>query len=318
MSIIQLIEELPNKTWYGSSTKSCFIIGALLPIQRIGLAPMRQFEGCSCSNCGNMILPVFSGDTECTSDKSYYLFDFPTNSGNDFRLEKYNYSTNLWVDLAAVSTVSEFFPFGVFGSYPKRSGFGADWNQIFLAYGKGTYRFALTPSIQPDPLNPIKINSFTYELMEYSCERAKYTVKVKSFFNGSVGSLLDTEDEHDLFDMNWNDEIRYNGSFGRFTPNYVQTYLAQYTNKNFLHKSFTEPSYSLILDKLDAELFQRISVYGMNSELQITDYNTTTGYNYKNEKVYIESSTAEQPRLSKTVNATITCRSQFDLEFSRK
>lgn len=318
MSIIQLINEDPQKTWYASSTKTCFIIGALLPIQRIGLAPMRNFDGCSCSNCGNMILPVFGGTDPCANDISYYLFDFPTASGNDFRLEKYNYSTNTWVDLAAVSGLGTFFPFGVFASYPKRSGFSVEWNNVFSTYGKGTYRFALTPEIQPDEDNPIKINSFTYNLMEYSCERAKYTVKVKSFFNGEVGALLDETDPHDLLDMNWNDELRYNGSFGKFTPNYVQTYLAQYTNKNFLHKSFTEPSYSLILDKLDAELFQRISVYGMNSELQITDYNTTTGYNYKNEKVYIESSSAEQARLQKTVNATITCRSQFDLEFSRK
>lgn len=318
MSIIQLINEDPQKTWYGSSTKTCFTIGALLPIQRIGLAPMRSFEGCSCSNCGNSILPVFSGTDECTSDKSYYLFDFPTASGNDFRLEKYNYATNIWDDLQAVSSLGDFFPFGVFASYPKRSGFCVEWNNVFDAYGKGTYRFALTPSIQPDEENPIKINSFTYELMEYSCERAKYTVKVKSFFNGEVGSLLDSDDPHDLFDMNWNDELRYYGAFGKFTPNYRQTYLAQYTNKNFLHASFTEPSYSLILDKLDNELFQRISVYGMNSELKVTDYNKTTGYNYVNESVYIESSAAEQQRLQKTVNATITCRSQVDLEFSRK
>ena len=123
MNIIQLVQEDPQKTWYGSSTKTCFVISALLPIQRIGLAPMRNFEGCSCSNCGNMILPVFSGTTDCTSDKSYYLFDFPTAAGNDFRLEKYNYSTNTWDDIVAVSGLGDFFPFGVFGSYPKRSGF---------------------------------------------------------------------------------------------------------------------------------------------------------------------------------------------------
>ena len=35
----------------------------------------------------------------------------------------------------------------------------ANWNDIFVAYGKGTYRFALTPEIQPDEDNPIKINS---------------------------------------------------------------------------------------------------------------------------------------------------------------
>ena len=318
MSIIQLEKQFPFKDWYGSSTKTCFRIAALLPIQRIGLAPMRQFEGCFCSNCGNMILPVFGGSDPCANDISYYVFDFPIASGNDFRLEKYNYSTNAWVDVVSVSGLGTFFPFGVFASYPKRSGFSVEWNNVLSAYGKGTYRFALTPSIQPDPLNPVKINSFSYDLMEYSCERANYTVKVKSFFNGEVSNLLDTEDDHDLLDMNWNDELRYYGKFGKYTANYTDTYIAQYTNKNFLHKSYNRPTYSLILDNVDNELFQRLTTYGKDSELQITDYNKSTGYNYVDFKTFISESSSEQARLQKTVNATLTCRSQFDLEFSRK
>jgi len=318
MSVIQLVNQDPQKEWYGSSTKHCFTIGALLPIQRIGLAPMRSFEGCSCSNCGNYIFPVFSGTTDCTSDKSYYLFDFPVASGNDFRLEKYNYGTKLWVDVVAVSGLGNFFPFGVFASYPNRSGFEVQWNNVFVAYGKGTYRFALTPTIQPDPLNPIKINSFTYQLMEYTCEAANYTVKVKTDFNGKVGSLLDVEVPHDLYDMNWNDEIRYYGSFSRFTPNFTDTYVTQYTNKNFLHQSFVRPSFNLNLPNLDAELFQRISVYGKNSDVQITDYNKTTGYNYKDELVYISDSAAEQVPRQKTVTANISCTSRFDIEFDRR
>lgn len=319
MSLIQLTIQDPQKLWYGCSTKHCFTIAPLLPIQRIGLAPMRNFKGCSCSNCGNYIFPVFSGTDDYTSDKSYYLFDFPIASGNDFRLEKYNYSTRVWDDVVSVNGLGDFFPFGVFASYPKRSGFCVEWNNVFDTYGKGTYRFALTPTIQADPENPIKINSFSYELMEYSCERANYTVKVKTTFNGEIGSLLDQLNPHDLLDMNWNDEVRYYGSFSRFNPTYRDTFLKRYTNENFLHQNFVEPNFNLNLPNLDAELFQRISVYGKASyDIQVTDYNRTTGYNYKNELIRITESAAEQVSKQRTVTANITCATRYDNEFRVK
>lgn len=321
MSVEQLIVEPPDKTWYGCSTKFCFEIGALIPIQRVGLAPFRVFDRCGEHGC--YVIPTFaSASGDCGNDKASYLFDFPSPSGNDFRLEKYNYATETWVDVGFAPSFGTNFPFGVFGSYPNRTGFVLEWQNVLNSLGGGTYRFTLTPTIQPDPLNPIMLRSYTYFLQPYSPNAADNTVVVETSFGGKIDNLLYNSDSsaspHDLYDMIWDDYARYFGTFGRFNPTYRDSYVKRRNNQNLLNKAYVDGKFILELTACDVEMYRRISTYGSKSDVKITDYHLLNGYKYQQERVFIESATATQAAKTPITTATLTCASRFDIKFDRK
>jgi hypothetical protein len=310
----------PLSAFYGCSFEDCNALVSLIPFQVIGLAPAREMgEDCRPDRC--QVLKVFGGGTtDRENDKSYYLFDFPTATGNDYRLEQWDHALKIWVDIDALdNTTGTLFDFGVFQDYPKRSGVCMDWDLIHALHGAGIYRLAFTSIFDP----AIKVTSLPYQLCLWSCAASDDTVRLDTQFAGNITNILYDIDGSapDVFDLNtmvWDDSIRLTGRLQEVQLQTNDVTFIKRNNRIITNKSTTVRKFEYLVNKVIKEVLNRIQIYGFNArKIEGFNYNPEDGQLLTGIDLAKDNSnfTYENQRVAFIDIAKATLRARQDVEF---
>lgn len=267
----QFAVEPPLSIFYGCSFERCARAVSVLPVQVVGSIPCSApLNRCIPEPC--MTLLVFGGGSgEEENDTSYFLFDFPSSSGNDFRLE--SYSSGVWSDIGAAASYGSLYDFGVWQEYPNRSGIEINWDSVLSAFGPGYYRIKITSAITGDFLA-----SYAFELAAFDCRIAESTIRLDSSITGKVSNYLFDEGAEvqtfDLLSMRWNDQIRLRGKL-QVTPSEItETTYTRSSKRVYSHKSSFSSKYRFIVNSVTVDVLKRIESYCFTSNMNITPYSS--------------------------------------------
>ena len=313
---------------YGSvheNTSVCAI--SETPIQRIGLTNCEQNRHlCYAPPCNP--IPIFGYLTDTNdryrNDSLYWLFDFPTIGGDNYVLEKYNPTLQVWntvVTLDNTQGVKYTFGDAIFNDkYENRSGYRLDAHRILsLGYGEGKYRFLVENTTTYEE----SLFSTCFCIMNWSCELAKGTVKVYTNFTGVISDWKNpvVEADHNINCMVWTDSRRYLGTFKLDSYTITDTIFVTYDRPKKLHKSNTVPNYKLEFNEITREAYPRLFNYGRHSrDIFITDYNEDIiGYSQHWTAVTMPNppTTDESPEIPIINLVTLICEEKRDLVFNK-
>lgn len=269
-----------GKEWYGSVHENGVICPISdTPIQRIGLTNCaKNSHLCFAPPCDP--IPFFGDPSDSanvlTNDSLYFLFDFPSIGGDNYTLERYNFTTKVWSEITILNNIQGVkYTFGdaIFNDkYENRSGYRLDAHLILSLYGEGMYRFVVKDSTTYED----SLFSTCFCAMHWDCDLAKRTTKIYTNFTGVVSDWKNPtiQNKHDLGCMDWTDSRRYNGLFKRIAPTIEQTIFVENDNRNYTHKSKTIANYNLELLQITIEARVRLFKYGgLSREIFATDYN---------------------------------------------
>lgn len=296
MSTTQFIESPPIKDFFCDSFERCNLATGLKPTQVMGLIPCKEDDG-NCRPDPCMVFKAFADATgnSYNNDTSHFLFDFPTDAGNDYKLERWDGSTWSYVRDLDNST-GVLFDFGSFPDYPKRSGVLIDWSIILSDNGQGVYRLSLEGLFgSPSP----ELVSLPIDLMEFSCECANNTVRVKTSFSGIIANILYDDGStnprrFDLDKMRWDDEIRVYGNFVDIPSTREQTEYVDGTDRSQQHGIKTIKKYQLIMNAVIQEIIDRFDVYASGADaVKVSNYVDTNSAHYDDKGVTINDDTMQ-------------------------
>lgn len=272
----------PYRIWFADSFKECQEFATVVPEQRLGAVPMNQLvDDCRPDLCHCTIAFGNVADTtdEYENDSSAFLFDFPTATGNDYQIEKYDHVLDVWVSVGSVSPYSTIFTFGAFPAYPRRSGFVINWGDALVALGVGFYRFSLTSDF-----DGTVIYSGCFNLRNYDCLAANHTIRISSTFGGRIGSLLFRESEnntqyHDLREMTWVDTCRYFGSFNNSRTQKVMVNETRSSERRYTRRQSQDRIFDLEVLDLPADYMDRLETYILSGQtITVNDYTYASNY----------------------------------------
>lgn len=316
-----------TKGWYGSVHENSSVCSvSQTPIQRIGLTNCSQTQHL-CFAPPKLCIPCFGdlSDTEnrLKNDSLYFVFDFPSSSGDLYTLEKFNQTTQVWSQVAVLdNTQGVKYTFGdaIFNDkYPNRSGYRLDSHLVIGLYGEGEYRFLVKNSVTYED----SLFSTCFCIMNWSCERAKRTVKVYTNFTGVVSDWkrLEDGDPHDFGCMDWTDSRRYCGDFIETEPTKTDTTFRKYNNAEETHESKTDRNFDLELIVITREARNRLFYYGnVSRHIFVTDYNEDI-IGISNHWVSVSMPVTYSEEVAKKINVvplvTIPCKSRSNSIFNR-
>lgn len=317
-----------DKNWFGSvhqNTSVCSV--AQIPIQRIGLTNCSQNRHLCFAPpdlCEPMFGDVSDPSNKLTNDSKYFLFDFPSSSGDVYTLEKYNQTTKVWVEVAASldNTQGVKYTFGdaIFNDkYDNRSGYRLDSYLVLTLYGEGKYRFVIKDPVTYE--NSLFSNCLC--IKNWSCEKAKRTVKIYTNFTGTVSDwrLQEKKYDHDVSCMEWIDSRRYYGSFKRESPEKNTIVFIESNRKGFTNKTTNTSKFKLELNVLLREARDRLMYYGSESRaIFATDYNEDiVGASQHWTSIAMPNPyTSEEPAaINYVALATFDCEGRYKLVFDR-
>lgn len=316
----------PIKQFFCDSFEECKKASGIIPDQVLGLAPFQQEDEDDCrpDPCQtNKVLANGSGiDRE--NDKSYYLFDFPTASGNDYKLERWNSTSETWAYVRDLdNTTGTIFDFGAFPSYPKRSGICIDWALVQALEGNGVYRITLEGLFgTPTP----KLVSLPYQLCTFSCAIAEETVRIKTIVEGGFIDSINwfegatTQKTFDLEFMQWEDQFRYTGNFFDEPAQRVTNTFVKSNNRRQTHRTFLKKRFRLVVNDLIQDLVDRLEMYGGFAQtFLVSNYDDANSKHYTDRGVTVEDSTAEYSyNLTKKIAVVqLSLQDRYDREGSR-
>lgn len=272
----------PYRIWFADSFKDCQAFATVVPEQRLGAVPMNELvDDCRPDLCHCTIAFGNINDTgnEYENDTNAFLFDFPTASGNNYRIEKYDHALDVWVDVAAVASYGTVFGFGSFPVYPRRSGFVINWGEVIKGLGIGFYRFAMVSDF-----DGTAIYSGCFNLRNYDCLAADHTIRITSTFNGRIGSLLFRESEnntqyHDLREMTWTDQCRYYGSFNNSRTQKTMINETRSTERRYTRRQSQDRIFDLEVLNMPADYVDRLEAYILSGQtITVNDYTYASNY----------------------------------------
>jgi len=170
------------------------------------------------------------------NDKNTWLLKYPSSynaiTQQDFHLQQY--SSGHWSNIATLNSTTYGTPIQNNVS-PKGTacinfnycGYQLDWRKVLIAFGEGTYRFAVGGSVTDK--YPYCLASPPFCLKEYSCDAADGTVRFEAYYSGgNMGSVTQQGSSWSLCcryvgskatnilssAYQWYDSIRFYGFFG--------------------------------------------------------------------------------------------------------
>jgi hypothetical protein len=277
--ITQLPDNPPFRLWFGDSFRECTTFGALVPFQVVGLLGVypNTFD-CRPSECECVDVYVEGENVtdELNNDKSSFLFDFPSASGDKYFIDKYIGTS--WVNLGEFdNTTGIKYPIGYWAEYPFRGGVFIDWRLVRLLYGFGTYRLRLG-NILPPPAPDIIMTSPCFNLMQWTCNAVDNTTVLEVFFRKTTGNILWNENPptpsyFDCLQMTslqgagWYDRNRYKGSVGRSQhTSKKETTITYFTNFNNRYYDIASEKYLWQIAYLSEDQKRRLLSYGLNAD----------------------------------------------------
>lgn len=316
----------PIKEFFCDSFEECKRATGIIPDQVLGLAPcdIEDEDDCRPDPCQTLKVFANGSGVDRENDRSYYLFDFPTATGNDYKLERWDTSTETWSFVRDLdNTTGTIFDFGAFASYPNRSGIMIDWASIQALEGNGVYRITLEGLFgTPTP----KLVTLPYKLCTFSCVIAEETVRVKTTVEGGfVDSIKWFEGSSfqktfDLEFMSWEDQLRYTGNFFDEPAQRVTNTFVKSNNRRQTHRTFLKKLFKLTINDLIQDLVDRLDMYGGFAQIfRVSNYDDGNSKHYTDRDVTIEDSTTEYSyNLTKKIAIVqIQMQDRYDREGSR-
>lgn len=329
MSIVQYNIAVPLKDEYATIQRLLVGLGTLVPEQIIGLVPCQPDSGNDCfQQCDCM--PVFatlSGDNERQNDKNAFLFNMPTTSPHDtFRLQKYNFATGLYEEIAilADNTYGTFFNTGTLVPYNNYSGYLLEWQKVLQLHGAGYYRFVVIILDEFDNEVPY-LFSTCFDLRVWSCEGVDSTFYLETTFRGNISNYLYQQytsliDEFDLASLatGWYDRCRYFGKIGNelYTKDITNVVPSDNSNRVVFATDIIEKT--IQFSSNISHILRRAAIYGMNSRtIYVTDDNAKNTIDYfKQQVIWTNTDSPEYFAGSEfAYNMNIKVRNYLDLRF---
>ena len=159
-----------------------------------------------------------------------------------------------------------YYDFGTLANYPDYKGIQIQWQKVLLLEGEGSYRLKVESSFISGAITEFSIS---FDLKQYSQERANGTFRIQSVMNRYLEHI-----DFDFTGLNWVDGLRVQGFFGNRQAEYEDEYII-YANRNS-KRNRTEliNNYScqtmLIPDCITDEI---IEYHNFANKLIFTDYN---------------------------------------------
>lgn len=276
MSNIQFAAE-NQLTFYGTNQiEDCVPFRSAIPEQIVGLVNVAPITT-DCVQPPCYTLTVFD------EDKSAFLFDYPTITGNAlFVLEKL--VAAVWTEVANPMGNNEgtLFDIGTIPNYDSYAGFEIDWGNVKDEHGLGSYRFVL-----PDLTTPANtLYSQPFSLLENTCANKNLTIKLEVINNGSYSNFNYTRDNkllrnYDLVNLEWSDSVRYFGKLTESEADTTEEYLEFANQSEHLLNVKTKEKFVLVVPEQAIQLLKRIYFFGLEGKsTTITDYNSNNNDNY--------------------------------------
>lgn len=317
MATTQFTTEPPLCPWYGCSFQECNSIVSLVPTQVVGFVPVREeFAGCGYEDCIKLDVFANGSGVDKENDQSYFLFDFPTASGNNYALQKW--VGGAWATQALISAATgEVYDFGTWVGYPKRSGVKIEWAKVLALYGAGIYRLSITGSI-----NPTTITSPAYCLAEFECYTARSYTRLDTEFEGDTFNIVFDEDvstpmRFDLNTMRWNDQIRLKGIVTEGQTETTDTVYIKASQRGLMHKSERRRVYNWGVVSAANEILKRIEAYGFTaSKMNLFGYIAvaTAGTDVIGDNAAFSF---DMDRTGKVPIATASLKSRYNADYER-
>ena len=324
MPIIQFPETPPARIFFCDSFERCAAPAGLTPFQIIGNVPCLPEDVADCRPDPCQTLCVFgsNNDNDRENDTSHFLFDFPSQSGNEYIIEQWTGSSWVAVGFFDNATGTKF-DFGTWVEYPFRSGVSIEWKEVLALFGEGFFRLkieGLFPLVDPPSLV-----SLPYQLKQFSCKAAEKTVRIKTSFTGFCDNLLKKEgseipDRFDLNSMRWNDEIRLKGNLFDLPSERESSVFVRNNNRRTHHRKRIQKNYNLVVNQAIQTILDRIDLYsGACDFVTVNNYFSRNSYHYTERDLIFEGSTFTYTwnNSQRIQVATQTMKDRFSKEFGR-
>ena len=214
--------------------------------------------------------------SELNNDKMSFIRFYDKNAFSSAVLKLQKYVGGIWSDIATLNNdnYGTFFAFGFHQTIYNENAIGylLDFQKVLTLNGEGDYR--IQSSANNLFGNPIVDYSLEYCLKKYTVFRADTTVRLKWFRSGNNGASRDFKKREDFGNLNFENQIRVNGSFG-YPKISAERENVKYQNgkQEWISDSITN-EYTLILDPLPEYVHQVLKYDFIQADSKIiTDYN---------------------------------------------
>lgn len=303
-------------------------------------APFRFIEepDRALDECCN-ILKVFGGGTnDLQNDFTSFVFKQTlTTDTFAFQLQRWDgsvWTTDVW-DITDDSYGFLYAPGTWSSPYNKYTGLILKWgsndgDNVYTRHGAGSYRLAITVT----GVGAGTYYSYTYELMEYSVERAKGTCRFEWYQTGNILSgvdysfsnsvisgntsvipLIDTDVTGPTWDntagavIGWPQQIRIPGKIVMVTPELTEdTYYLNSTRKSNQIRTWKKNNYECrtgMLTRCATDELLDNMIFANN--IYMTDYNVYNHYYIENYNVKFDAF-SEFKNFDRTRNARLTLK----------
>lgn len=250
-------------------------------------------------------------DFECayTMKAFYWTDDVNDTDKNDFTAPLYTLNNSQinaslylekrsecceWVEMSQLNDNTYGYAYGSshdpnqqFNTNTSWIGYHIDWWKVYNQHGEGYYRTRLEYDNLPSAETQIRY-SYTYQLLEYSDDRADHTTRFNYKIKG--GKVGDEKSDEIVINYNttiWERQFRVRGIFGYSDS---MNYEAEYTRYRSGAKVYTDNNgvefYQCQLKGIPYSLhreFKKTMVFA--DEIIISDYNIDNIYQWKNKRV---------------------------------
>lgn len=242
-----------------STATISYALGVTLPT--VGQEPDEIFKEC-CYN--HYVLADLNDSQDFKNDYSafYHQLQLP-NETVEFILYRHLDGSEIPLN---DDTYGQYFPAGYFDTNPMLAGYRVDWRKVLQEIGPGAYAIIKQQNIAG--LN-VAVNSYTFNLRQYTAHLADKTVRVDCVMSGRL-----ERGEIEFSGTGWRHSLRLPGFFGRRDPQYTEDILISTDyNKNQISMSQANAykfQTNYIPSCLTSELFDFI-LFG--NEIFMNDYN---------------------------------------------